>query len=461
MVQGYHKYQENHDVVFDMFFRRQPFQGGFAIFAGLDDLVDRLEGFSFSSEDIDYLGSLGLFTREFLSFLADFRFSGEVFAVREGSVVFPGEPLIRVHASLIEAQLIEGMLLNTINFQTLIATKAARISVASNHGKVLEFGLRRAQGQDGAMSASRAAFIGGAVATSNALAGSRYGIPVRGTMAHSWIMAFEGEEESFQRYADLYPDTTILLIDTYSTLGSGIEAAISVGRRLKALGRSFGVRLDSGDLEYLSKQVRRRLDAAGLEDATITASNELSEEIIHQLITSGSPIDSWGVGTKLVTGGHDSSLTGVYKLAAKGNGELRPTIKVSNQPAKTTNPGLKQFYRFRDATGSPLADLITLDSEEIMEGRRYTFHHPDLSARRFEMAHYASIEPMLTLHMQDGRRLVPRKSLPEIQEHCRSSLDEFDMTYKRIINPHIYKVSLSNELASLKRELIDQYTTEI
>ncbi|TFH05203.1 MAG: nicotinate phosphoribosyltransferase, partial [Spirochaetales bacterium] len=361
MIQGYYEYDNNPEVVFDMFFRRQPFGGGFSIFAGLDDLLDQLEDLRFQADEIDYLRSLGIFKESFLEYLETFRFTGNIYAMAEGSVVFPGEPLIRVHGSLIEAQLIEGLLLNTINFQTLIATKSARVYVASNEGKVMEFGLRRAQGGDGAMSASRAAYIGGASATSNTLAGKRYGIPVRGTMAHSWIMAFSSEKESFEKYADLYPDTTVLLIDTYSTLTTGLEAAIEVGQRLKAKGKQIGVRLDSGDLEYLSKQVRHRLDEAGLTDATITASNELNEQIIHQLITNGSPIDSWGVGTSMVTGGDAASLTGVYKLASKTeNGTAVATVKVSNQPAKTTNPGTKQVYRFRDANGTPLADLVAL-----------------------------------------------------------------------------------------------------
>ena len=461
MIQGYRRFHENHDVVFDMFFRRQPFSGGFTVFAGLDDLIDRIERFRFTDEDIAYLETVGLFEADFLEYLREFRFSGKLFAMREGSIVFPGEPLIRVQAPLVEAQLIEGMLLNTINFQTLIATKSARVYCASSGGLVLEFGLRRAQGQDGAMSATRAAYIGGAAATSNTLAGRVYGIPVKGTMAHSWVMAFGSEQESFDRYAELYPDSTILLIDTYSTLGSGIECAIETGKRMKAQGHKIGVRLDSGDLEYLSKEVRRRLDEAGLEEATITASNELNEEIIHQLITSESPIDSWGVGTNMVTGGEDSSLTGVYKLAAKGDGNLQPTIKVSNQPAKTTNPGIKQVYRFRNASNTPLADLIALESEEIAEGRRYTFNHPDLSARRFEMAHYASIEPLLQLKMESGNRVAERVPLAELRDYCIASLEEFDHTFKRIINPHIYKVSLSDSLAEMKRDLISQYTQEI
>ena len=455
MIQGYHRFNQNRRVVFDMFFRRQPFSGGFAVFAGLDDLVDHLSQIRFSDNEISYLRSVGLFSDNFLEYLREFRFSGDLYAMPEGSIVFPCEPLIRVHAPLIEAQLIEGMLLNTINFQTLVATKAARVHLAAEGGAVLEFGLRRAQGADGAMSATRAAFIGGATATSNTLGGRTYGIPVKGTMAHSWVMAFDSEEESFQRYAELYPNATILLIDTYSTLGCGLENAIRVGKKLKSLGHRFGVRIDSGDLEYLSKQVRAGLDAAGLEDATITVSNELDEQIIHHLVTSGCPIDSWGVGTRLVTGGEDSSLTGVYKLAAKGDGRLEPTIKLSNQPAKTTNPGVKQVYRFLDASDAPLADLIALDEEPIVEGRQYTFHHPDLSARTFEMTNYARIMPMLEKQMDRGKRCHERTPLPDLQARCTGSLERFDETYKRIINPHIYKVSLSGRLAELKERMIE------
>lgn len=462
MIQGYHEFGNNPQVVFDMFFRRAPFAGGFSVFAGLEDLIDTLEQLRFSREDLDYLSSLGLFRKEFLAFLSSFRFTGTILAVREGSIVFPGEPLITVRASLIEAQLIESLLLNIVNFQTLIATKAARIVTASEGGKVLEFGLRRAQGFDGAMSASRAAFVGGASATSNTLAGRVLGIPVRGTMAHSWVMAFESEEESFSRYAELYPESSVLLIDTYSTLDSGIEAAISVGRKLKEQGRSFGVRLDSGDLEYLSKKVRRRLDEAGLADATITASNELNEEIVHQLVTSGCPIDSWGVGTNMVTGGTDSSLTGVYKLAAKEHdGRLIPTIKLSNQTSKTTNPGVKQLYRFYDSDDSPIADLITLEHEQIVPGRKYTFHHPDLSETRFELSRYARVEQTLQPIMEAGKRTAERTALSDIQRHCSESLEKMDHTYKRIINPHVYKVSLSDGLATLKRELVSHHKTEL
>ena len=263
MMQGYFLNDRNPDVVFDMFFRRPPFGGGFSVFAGLEDIVSRLSEIAFSQNDLAYLEGLGLFKQRFLDMLAAFRFRGDVFAVREGEIVFPHEPLVRVHGTLIETQLVESLLLTIINFQSLIATKAARIYLASRGGNVMEFGLRRAQGVDGALSASRAAYIGGASATSNAVAGRLFGIPVRGTRAHSWVMAFDSELESFEHYAELYPDQAVLLIDTYDTLGSGIDNAIRVGRKLKENGKRIGVRLDSGDLEYLSKQCRKRLDAAG------------------------------------------------------------------------------------------------------------------------------------------------------------------------------------------------------
>ena len=302
MMQGYLLQKENPRVVFDMFFRRQPFGGGFSVFAGLEAVLRYISALTFSQEDLAYLESLGAFHRGFLDYLADFRFSGDIWAMDEGTLAFPGEPMIRVHAPLMEAQLIESALLAIINFQTLIATKSARVRLAANGGTVIEFGLRRAQGVDGALSASRAAFIGGASSTSNTLAGKHFGIPVKGTMAHSWVMAFASEREAFEKYAESYPDGALLLIDTYDTLGSGIENAIAVGRKLKAAGHgNFGVRLDSGDLEYLSKKVRQLLDEAGLTDALIVASNELDEHIIHQLITQGAPIDVWGVGTNLVT----------------------------------------------------------------------------------------------------------------------------------------------------------------
>jgi nicotinate phosphoribosyltransferase len=458
MMQGYFLRQENPPVVFDMFFRRQPFGGGFSVFAGLESALDHVASLSFTPDDLAYLESLGKFRREFLDSLASFRFRGDIWAMSEGALAFPGEPLVRVHGSLIEAQLVESALLAVLNFQTLIATKAARIRLAANGGSVVEFGLRRAQGVDGALSASRAAFIGGASGTSNTLAGKIYGIPVRGTMAHSWVMAFRSEREAFEKYAETYPDSTMLLIDTYDTLGSGLENAIAVGKRLAREGHAnFGVRLDSGDLEYLSKAVRARLDQAGLTGARIMASNELDEHIVHQLVTQGAPIDSWGVGTHLVTGGGDPALTGVYKICARQeNGRWVPTIKVSNNPEKVTNPGIKQVWRFTNALGSPLADLIGLDEDPPRPGVPHTFHHPMGDYRTFTLGEESVITPLLSLRMRGGVRVGERPSLLEAQSLAADSLDRLDDTYKRLLNPHVYKVSLSTGLHELKSRLIQE-----
>lgn len=458
MMQGYLLQKENPAVVFDMFFRRQPFGGGFAVFAGLEDVLKYVSALAFSQEDLAYLERLGAFRPEFLDYLAGFRFTGDIWAMDEGTLAFPGEPLLTVHGSLMETQLIESALLAIINFQTLIATKSARVRQAAKGGTVIEFGLRRAQGVDGALSASRAAFIGGAHATSNTLAGKNFGIPVRGTMAHSWVMAFGTEREAFEKYAEIYPDGALLLIDTYDTLGSGIDNAIAIGRKLKAEGhRNFGVRLDSGDLEYLSKKVRQRLDDAGLEEARIVASNELDENIIHQLITQGAPIDIWGVGTNLVTAGGDPALTGVYKIAAREKGgRFVPTIKVSNNPEKTTNPGVKQVWRFTNGGKSPLADLICLADEEPVPGKPYTFHHPSGDYRKFVLSEYAGITPLLGLKMKAGAVVGEPPSITAIRSHAGEQLDLLDDTYKRLINPHVYKVSLSDKLGAMKALLVKE-----
>ena len=459
MAQGYFFGTRSEHVVFNMFFRRQPFDGGFAVFAGLEDLLDTLEELRFSEDDCAYLESLGLFRAEFLEYLRDFRFQGTVDAVKEGTVVFPHEPLVQVSGKLVECQIIESLLLNTVNYQTLIATKTARIVHAAQGGAVLEFGMRRAQGPDGAMTAARAAYIGGASATSNTLAGKRYGIPVKGTMAHSWIMAFQDEYQAFRAYADLYPDASVFLIDTYETLGSGIDSAIKVGLEMKEQGQKMGVRLDSGDLDYLSHQVRRRLDAAGLEDARITVSNELNEQIIAQLVATGAPIDAWGVGTKLVTGEGDPSLTGVYKLVAVGPDaeNLTPVIKVSNTPEKTTNPGAKKLYRLEDHDGHPLGDLIALASDELPEEGQMTLFHPGNEHQYYRLTADVVKRPLLQCVMKDGIRLHEREDLTSLQARCKHELELLDATYKRVINPHVYKVSLSPALKTLKFGMIDRH----
>ena len=462
MMQGYFLQQRNPQVVFDLFFRRQPFGSGFAVFAGLETALRFVQDVCFTEEDLSYLQGLGSFRPEFLDYLRGMRFHGDIWSMEEGTLAFPGEPLLRVHAPLIEAQLLESALLAIVNFQTLIATKAARVRLAANGRSVIEFGLRRAQGIDGALAASRAAFIGGASATSNTLAGKRYSIPVRGTMAHSWVMVFDGEREAFERYAEAYPDNALLLIDTYDTLGSGIENAIAVGKRLKEAGhRGFGVRLDSGDLEYLSKRVRARLDAEGLEEAVIVASNDLDEAIIHQLTTRGAPIDVWGVGTNLVTGAGDPALTGVYKLAAREtSGRFEPTIKVSNNPEKVTNPGVKQVWRFVTLEGSPLADLICLTEETLEGGRPHTFHHPHGDYRSFTLKEYGGMTPLLKRAMAAGQIVGSLPELPELQARTLRQLQALDATYKRLINPHEYKVSLSSRLSELKAGLIRQHLTQ-
>ena len=456
MMQGLFLHDENPQVVFDMFFRRQPFNGGFALFAGLQTALAQIESLHFSDDDLSYLDGLGIFRRDFLDYLKGFRFNGDIWSMDEGTLAFPGEPLVRVHASLMEAQLIESALLAIVNFQTLIATKTARIGLAAGGGGIVEFGLRRAQGVDGALSASRAAFIGGAIATSNTLAGKLYGIPVRGTMAHSWIMAFGSEREAFEKYAEAYPDATVLLIDTYDTLGSGIENAIAVGQKLRDAGHAaFGVRLDSGDLEYLSKKVRARLDQAGLGGARIMASNELDESIIQQLVAHNAPIDIWGVGTSLVTGAGDPALSGVYKMAARQSGSAWvPTIKVSNNPDKVTNPGIKQVWRFANGDNNLLADLICLAEEEPRPGVAYTFHHPTGDYRSFHLSDYHAITPLLRQQMKAGRTITPWPPLATIQMRARDELARLDDTFKRLINPHLCKVSLSDRLFELKARLI-------
>ncbi|MCX8014161.1 MAG: nicotinate phosphoribosyltransferase [Rectinema sp.] len=457
MAQGYWKRHMTMPVVFDYFFRKHPFSGGSSIFAGLGTLVESLLEFSFSNEDIDYLSSLDLFEKGFLDFLKNFRFRGTVYAAREGEVVFPQEPLLRVEADLITAQIVEGLVLNILNFQSLIATKAARIWKASRQGRIMEFGLRRAQGADGALSASRAAFIGGAAGTSNTLAGKVFGIPVLGTMAHSWIMSYPSELEAFEAYADIYPRNTVFLIDTYNSLESGIVNAIEAGRKLKERGYSFGVRLDSGDIDYLSRMIRSRLDEAGLNDVKIIVSNELNEEIIESLVDDKAPIDVWGVGTNLVTGGTEAAFAGVYKLSCiDPQGSSRPVMKFSDNPEKSTNPGVKNLWRLYDEHGAARLDLITCASEDIEAGKEYLVHHPSADWRQLKIVP-GKVEPLLRKVMENG---VPTEPLPDIREsqaYMKERIVAFDSTYLRILNPHIYKVSISDTLYRLKVSLIDAF----
>ena len=459
MAQGYWKQSRSERVVFEMFFRHQPFEGGYLIFTGLETLLEKIINFSFSDDDIAYLKSLGVFENGFTDFLKTFRFNGCLWAMDEGTVVFPHEPLIRVEGNLIECQIIEGLILNIINFQSLIATKTCRIWLSSGKSSLMEFGLRRAQGPNGALFASRAAYIGGASGTSNTLAGKVFGIPVMGTMAHSWIMSFDSEEEAFDAYAALYPDRTIFLIDTYDTLKNGIRSAIKAGKKLAAQGKNFGVRLDSGDIQYLSTEVRKMLDGAGLNNAFITVSNDLDEHIIETLVKAGAPVNSWGVGTRLVTGGDDSALAGVYKLSARyEEGRTIPVMKFSDNPEKTTNPGVKQVWRIKDKNGAAIADVLGIDdgTDEPKEGQRYCFWHPSADYRHFFHVIDGAVCALLKKRIENGAFTEKPPALAEIRAHAAADLETFDATYKRLLNPHVYKVSITEKLRSLKLELIQK-----
>ena len=463
MAQGYWKQAGTRRAVFEMFFRRQPFDGGYAIFAGLGTFLTQLESFTFNDDDIEYLRTLKVFESDFLAYLRSFRFSGSIWAMDEGTVVFPHEPLIRIEGGLVECQIIEGMLLNIINFQSLVATKTRRVWLASMKGSVMEFGLRRAQGPDGAMSASRAAYIGGAMGSSNTLAGKIFGIPVLGTMAHSWIMSFPNEEEAFDSYAELYPDKAVFLIDTYDTLKSGIHNAIRVGKKLKEKGKNFGVRLDSGDIQYLSTEVRKLLNEAGLNEATITVSNELDESIIETLVKSGAPVDIWGVGTHIVTGGNESAFTGVYKMAAceDANGRMTPVMKFSDNPEKTTNPGLKQVWRIKDRQAMAVADVLALNDDIPEPGVRIRFWHTSADYRHFYHVIEEPPQALLQQYLVNGEPCRQQPTLGEIRSRSAADFETFDSTYKRLLNPHRYKVSITEKLRDLKLSLIESYLGDL
>ncbi len=460
MLQGYYYTHRNLQVVFDMFFRLNPFQNGFSIFTGLESLLHQLENFSFTKEDIEYLKESGLFKDEFLVYLQNFRFTGTVYAMPEGSVCFPSEPLIRVHTSIMEAQLIEGLLLNTVNYQTLIATKSARICLSARGKNVMDMGLRRAHGPNGALFASRAAYIGGVVSTSNVQAGNEYGIPIAGTMSHSWVMSFENEKKAFEVYANMYPDNTIFLLDTYDTLKSGLQNAIVVGKKLHEEGKKFGVRLDSGDIEYLTQEVRKELDKAQLTDVFIGVSNELDENIIAELTANNCPVDIWGVGTNLATGGGGSSFSGVYKLSARKNIEsdnlenwhgFIPTMKISDNVEKISLPGIKQVYRYTDLkTKLYVADVIALEDEALPADKKTTCYHPyniykkrilDISLKR---------EPLLSRVMKNGKISVELPSIHAIQEYVKNEIKKLDKTIKRRINPHVYPAGISDNLKKMR-----------
>jgi nicotinate phosphoribosyltransferase len=447
MAQGYFytgKMDEN--AVFDYFFRTNPFGGGFLVFAGLADLLDSILMFKYSEENLNYLTAKG-FKAEFIEYLKNFRFKGKIYSVREGEIVFPNEPIVRIEGNLIETQLIETILLNILNFQSLIATKAFRISLVTREKPFTDFGLRRAHGTGG-IQASRAAVIGGASATSNVFAGFRYNLPVMGTMAHSWVQSFEDELTAFRKYAEINPGTTVLLVDTYHTLKSGVPNAITVAKELKERGhRLVGIRLDSGDLAYLSKKSRNMLDEADLKDVKIFVSNQLNEYVIKSLEDQGAPIDGFGIGTELVTGHPDAALDGVYKLAECND---QPRMKISENIEKVTLPGKKLLYRYYDAEGRFLRDGILLENEDPDQCTRiYDNFHPERSTGVSNLKR----ELIQEVVMENGEIKKPSPSPIEIHAYLESRALHLPNEHKRFIMPHIYKVGISKALLELRNEL--------
>lgn len=432
---------------FDYFFRGNPFGGGYVVFAGLDDLLEGLDHFTFDDEDLRFLEGAGL-DKKFLSFLKDFRFRGNVSAAREGEVVFPLEPVARVEGNIIETQLIETLLLNLLNFESLIATKASRIRTVAGERRIVDFGLRRAQGLGG-IQATKASMIGGFDATSHVYAAFRYSLEVSGTQAHSWVQSFDDELSAFRQFAETFPDKCILLVDTYNTLKSGIPNAITVAKELEKKGhRLVGVRLDSGDLAYLSKHARAMLDQAGLSYVRIIASNQLDEFVIRSLLEQGAPIDAFGVGTRLVTGQNSAALDGVYKLSECGG---KPRLKFSENFAKITLPGRKDVVRYFDHEGMFYADGIILEDESKVE----TIYHPFFPENRSSVRGLRS-EGLLRKVMENGRR-IETWTIADSSSVARERLALLSAEHKRFENPHVYKVGISGKLLELRSSLVDEF----
>lgn len=466
MMQGYLKSGKHKEkVIFDMFYRKNPCGNGFAICCGLEQVVEYIRNLNFSEEDIDYLRSLGTFDEDFIEYLRGFHFTGDIYAIPEGTVVFPKEPLIKVIAPVIEAQLVETAILNLVNHQSLIATKAYRVVHAAQGDGVMEFGLRRAQGPDAGIYGARAAVIAGCIGTSNVYAGQKFRVPVLGTHAHSWIMSFPTELEAFKAYARLYPNNCILLVDTYDTLKSGVKNAILCYDAMKEEGiplKRFGIRLDSGDLAYLSKKARKMLDEAGYPDAIISASNDLDENLIASLKAQGACITSWGVGTNLITSESQPSFGGVYKLAAtySDEGQWVPKIKLSENSEKITNPGNKQIYRIIEKdSGKVFADYIALEDETFSEKEDLVLFDPidtwkksTLKGGSYEM------RPLLVPIFLGGKLVYNCPSVEEIKTHCKKEQESLWEECRRLTNPHAVHVDLSDKLYEMKKGLLAQYS---
>jgi nicotinate phosphoribosyltransferase len=466
MMGGYWKTGRNDlQACFNYTFRELPPHNGFAITAGLEQLIDLVENLRFTEQDLEYLSGLGAFDDAFLDYLRDFRTTCSIEAVPEGTVIFPHEPILQIEGPLIEAQLLETAVLNTLNYQTLIATKAARLRSACGADTLVEFGLRRAHGPDGGLSGSRAAYIGGADSTSNMLAGKVFGIPVTGTHAHSWVMSFDNELDAFRAYAACY-EQPILLVDTYDTLTSGLPNALTVFKELRAAGKAVrpAIRLDSGDLSRLSKAAYRMFAEAGFPDLLIIASNELDEDLIADLKRQGARINSWGVGTHLITSSDHPALGGVYKLVAvrENGGAWEPRIKLSSNPGKMTDPGRKRLVRYYDGAGHPLADLIRLDDEapDVIDPGQPA--KPVPFAERHDLSFMRAVwdatrcESLLQPVMKDGARVGPSPSLDDIRDRAAAQVAALPEELRRLRNPEIYAVGLSPRLAAEKVRLVRQ-----
>ena len=458
MSNGYFEKQRDEIAYFDIFFRKVPDGGGYAIAAGLNEVIDYVQNLSFDEEDIEYLRSLNIFSENYLNYLLDFKFTGDIWAIPEGTVVFPREPLITVRANIVEAQILETAMLLLINHESLIATKTSRIVRAAKGRPIMEFGARRAHGVSAAVYGARAAIIGGAVGTSCVLTAQRFGIPASGTMAHSWVQSFENEYEAFKAYAEIYPNNSLFLVDTYNTLESGVPNAIKVfDEILKPQGiRPLGVRLDSGDLSYLSKEVRKMLDAAGYQDCKICVSNSLDEYLIESLFDQNAQIDSFGVGENLITAKSDSVFGGVYKLAAlEKDGTIIPKIKISENIEKITNPGFKKVYRFYSKdTGFALADLITMYDEEV-SNVEYDLFDEHNTWKKKHLVNY-TVKPLQEQIFKNGELVYERPELKDIAKYCKEQLETIWDEVKRLRNPQRYYVDISQKLYDLKQTMLNK-----
>lgn len=464
MMQGYFKNPTDQTVIFDMFYRTNPCGGGFAICAGLEQMIDYIENLRFTKEDVEYLRSLHIFEEDFLEYLSNFRFTGDIYAIPEGTVIFPREPMVKVVAPIMEAQLVETAILNIMNHQSLIATKAARVCYAAKGDGVMEFGLRRAQGPDAGIFGARAAVIGGCVGTSCVLTGQMFDVPVLGTHAHSWIMSFPDEYTAFKTYAKMYPDSCTLLVDTYDVLKSGVPNAIRVFEEMREEGivpKKYGIRIDSGDLAYLSKEAYKMLAAAGFDDAVISASSDLDERLIESLKAQDAKINSWGVGTRLITANDNPAFGGVYKLAAvkdsAGSGFV-PKIKLSENTEKVTNPGDKTVYRiYSKTTGKIKADLIcltdeTLDPEETM----VIFDPVDTWKKTKILGGTYELRELLVPVIKDGKRVYTSPSVMELREYCQKEQNTLWDESRRFVNPQKVYVDLSQKLYDMKKDLLEE-----